>query len=192
MKKYKNSRTTTSCSGVPAAKGTYLPGGALLTTFGKAGGRVIDSGSDPLGRWAWQKLIGKGGKTIQIVSAYRVSQKTMPGPTTAYTQQYKMLQDMDHSDPHPRNQFIIDLTAHLQTAISNKEEIILALDANEEILPDGVPGPANSITTLKNTMHLSDVFTLPPVLPTTKTTVSDKNTGCSSNTLDWGRDPSSS
>ena len=158
MKKYKNSRTTTTCSRVPAAKGTYLPGGALLTTFGQVGGRVIESGSDPLGRWAWQKVIGKDGKIIQIISAYRVSQTSMPGPTTAYTQQYKMLQDMDHSDPHPKNQFIIDLTHHLGKAKTNKEEIILALDANEEILQDGVPGPTHSITTLKDSANLTDVF----------------------------------
>ena len=91
------------------------------------GGRVIESGSDPLGRWAWQKVIGKEGKIIQIISAYRVAQKSMPGPTAAYTQQYKMLQDMDHSDPHPRNQFIIDLTTHLHQAQTNKEEIILGV-----------------------------------------------------------------
>ena len=103
MKKYRNSRTATACSKIPAAKEAYLPGGALISTLGKCAGRVIASGSDDMGRWAWQKLVGKGGKTIQIISAYQVSQKSMPGPTTAYTQQYKMLQDKDHSDPHPRN-----------------------------------------------------------------------------------------
>ena len=81
---------------------------------GKFSGRVIASGSDKVGRRALQKLIGTGGRTIQIISAYKVSQKIMPGPTTVYTQQYKMLQDMDHSDPHPRNQFVIDLTKYIQ------------------------------------------------------------------------------
>ena len=136
-----------------------FPGGALLIAFRKAGGRVIASGSDPLGRWAWQKLIRQGGKTIQIISAYRVSQKIMPGPTAAYKQQYKMLQDMDHSDPHSKTQFIIDLTKHIKTAISQKEEIILALDANEEIMPNEIPSPTRSITLLKDSANLIDVFT---------------------------------
>ena len=158
MKKLRNSRTTTTCSKIPAANDTYLPGGALITTLGKFSARVIASGSDAMGRWAWQKLIGKGGRTIQIISAYIVSQKTMPGPTTAYTQQYKMLQDMDHSDPHPRNQFIIDLTKHIQESKQNKEEIILALDANEEILLEGVPGPKHSITQLMTDTNILDVY----------------------------------
>ena len=85
--KYRNSRTATACSKIPAAREAYLPGGALISTLGKWAGRLIASGSDDMGRCAWQKLVGKGGKTIQIISAYQVSQKSMPGPTTAYTQQ---------------------------------------------------------------------------------------------------------
>ena len=46
MKKFRNSRTTTACSKIPAANDTYLPGGALLTTLGKFSARVIASGSD--------------------------------------------------------------------------------------------------------------------------------------------------
>jgi hypothetical protein len=32
-------------------EGDYKPGGTALVTFGKIAGRVIESGSDPLGRW---------------------------------------------------------------------------------------------------------------------------------------------
>ena len=154
----KSSRTTTACSKIPAAKDTYLPGGALISTLGKWCRRVIASGSDDMGRWVWQKLIVKGGRKIQLISAYRDSQKSMPGPTTAYTQEYKMLQDMGHSDPHPRNKSIIDLTNHIKQATNSNEEIILALDANEDILPKEVPGPKHDIMTLMKDTNLIDVY----------------------------------
>ena len=52
MKKFRNSRTTTACSKIPAANDTYLPGCALIATLGKFSVRVIASGSDAMGRWA--------------------------------------------------------------------------------------------------------------------------------------------
>ena len=82
----------------------------------------------------------------------------MPGPTTAYTQQYKMLQDKDHSDPHTRNQFMIDLTQHISEATTNNKDIILALDVNKNILPEGVPGPKYSITNFIKDTNLTDVY----------------------------------
>ena len=86
MKKFKSSRTTTACSAIPAATDTYLPGGALVTTFGKWAGRILSSGSDPLGRWAWQRLMGKDDKIVHIISAYRVSQISSDiDKTTAYS-----------------------------------------------------------------------------------------------------------
>ena len=53
MKKFKSSRITTACSAVPAATDIYLLGGVLITTFEKWAGRILSSGSDPFGRWAW-------------------------------------------------------------------------------------------------------------------------------------------
>ena len=72
----------------------------------------------------------------------------MSGPTTAYTQQYKMLQDMDEPNPHPRNKFIKDPTKHIQQATTNNEEKILALDANKELLPFGAHKKKHSISSL--------------------------------------------
>ena len=82
----------------------------------------------------------------------------MPGPTTAYTQQYNMLQDKYHSDLHPKKQFIIDLTQHIQEVTTNNEDIILALDANKDILPEGVPGPKYSITNFIKDTNLTDMY----------------------------------
>ena len=73
----------------------------MLTTLGRWCGRIVDTGSDAQGRWSWQKMLGKEGKTILIISAYRVSQKSLPGPMTVYTQQYHMLLDKDNINPQP-------------------------------------------------------------------------------------------
>ena len=61
-------------------------------------------------------------------------QDTLPGPLTAYTQQYNILHDADDLDPRPRRQFIIDLTKEInkKQAIGNLQ-IIVGIDANEII-----------------------------------------------------------
>ena len=102
MKHFQGSRTTTSNSRIPAIEHTYLPGGALLTPFNQYKGRVIDTGSDTVGRWAWQRLIGKGNKIIHIISTYMVSQTSMSGDTKAYAQQHQMLTDLNHTNPLPK------------------------------------------------------------------------------------------
>ena len=158
MKKFKSSRTTTACSAIPAATGTYLPGGALVTTFGKWAGRILSSGSDPLGRWAWQRLMGKDDKIVHIISAYRVSQNSADiDKTTAYSQQYQMLMDLDHTNPNPKEQFITDLRTHIQTSAKN-EMLIIGLDANEDVLPEDSPAKETSITALMRDLNLIDVF----------------------------------
>ena len=159
MRKFRSSRTTTSCSSCPAAVDTYLPGGTMLTTLGRWCGRIVDSGSDELGRWSWQKMLGKSGKIILIISAYRVSQTSLPGPTTAYAQQYQMLLDKDKTNPQPKTQFIQDLIPFIQQAKERQEQIILALDANEEILSEDQQCPKHSISHLIQVTGLQDVYT---------------------------------
>ena len=85
-------------------------------------------------------MLGKEGKTILMISAYRVLQKSLPGPTTAYAQQYQMLLDKDNTNPKHRTQFIQDLILFLQQAIKRQEKKILALDANEELLLEEIFG----------------------------------------------------
>ena len=50
MKHFQGSRTAISNSMIPVTDQTYLLGGALLTTFNKFRGRVIDTGLDPMER----------------------------------------------------------------------------------------------------------------------------------------------
>ena len=131
----------------------------MLTTLGRWCGRIMNSRSDAQGRWSWQKMLGKEGEIILIISAYRVSQKSLPGPMTAYTQQYHMLLDKDNTNPQPQTQFIKDLIPFIQQARKRQEQIIIALDANEEILPEDQPIPKHSILYLVQATGLQDVYT---------------------------------
>ena len=86
-------------------------------------------------------------------------QDSLPGPFTAYAQQYKMMQDADYSDPRPRRQFITDLIQEIrQKQKTGKYQIILGIDANEVLESDGEPAKAHSITRLKRECGLTDVF----------------------------------
>ena len=69
-----------------------------------------------------------------------------------------MLLDLDHSDSHPRNQFILNLTKQIIQATTNNEEIILTLDSNEDILPEGVPGSVHSIINLLRDTNIVGLF----------------------------------
>ena len=68
-----------------------------------------------------------------------------------------MLMDLDHTNPHPKEQFITDLRKHIQTSAKN-EMLIIGLDANEELLPEDSPAKETSITALMRDLHLTDVF----------------------------------
>ena len=48
----------------------YKPGGTSIVTLGKTSGRVKNWGRDPLGRWTYQLLRGRGDTNILIVSIY--------------------------------------------------------------------------------------------------------------------------
>ena len=74
--------------------------------------------------------MGKDDKILHIISAYRVSQSSSDiEKTTAYSQQYKMLMDLDHTNPNPTDQFITDLRKHIRTSAHN-EMLIIGLDEN--------------------------------------------------------------
>ena len=70
-----------------------------------------------------------------------------------------MMQDADHPDPRPRRQFITDLIQEIkQKQKTGKHQIILGIDANEVLEPDGEPVKSHSITRLKRECGLVDAF----------------------------------
>ena len=130
-------------------------------------GRILTTEVDPskMGRWSCVNLRGKQDKIVSVYSAYRVPQDTLPGPLTAYAQQYNHLHDADVSDPRPRRQFIQDLIKEIKTKqATGKHHIILGIDANEVLEPDGTKVKKTSITNLKRECGLTDVYEYQHVL----------------------------
>jgi hypothetical protein len=118
------------------------PGGTTMLLTNNWTSRLIEKGEDPfgLGRWSYMILRGKESTKIAIISAYIVCTQSISsaGPTTSTTQQFRKLSKTlrEINDPHtpqPRLQFILDLQAWLQHLVQTGHDIILCLDANEDI-----------------------------------------------------------
>ena len=68
----------------------YKPGGILSLTQGGLKGRILESGSDHLGRWAYTKYRRNIGPPITVIVTYQVvdTDPKRAGPTTYATQMY--------------------------------------------------------------------------------------------------------
>ena len=140
IKYWKHAHVTTSASTKTARKSSYLPGGTCTTLLGKWTSRIMERGSDPTqGRWSWVRLQGNkssNGKrvNIRLINAYRVCQKYMTEKThTSYMQQYEIQIKEGIADPQPFTQVITDLIKFINECKKEGDEIILCLDANEEM-----------------------------------------------------------
>jgi hypothetical protein len=108
-------------------EGNYKPGGTVLLTFGKTAGQVKECGSDPLGRWTYQILDGKGNKEVLIMNVYQCCRSpTNPTGITSYHQQTIMLSEMDKTDTNPRRNFRRDLIAFIKSKVNK---------ANTNVIP---------------------------------------------------------
>ena len=113
------------------------PGGALLYNDGPWSGRLLETGSDPwgYGRWAYKIFQGKGGNSLLVVSAYRVSKGIKNGgPSTAWHQQ-KVLMAQENRTDDPADAFILDLESWLGEKMNPNAEVVLFVDANEKWHP---------------------------------------------------------
>jgi len=87
-----------------------------------------------MGRWSALALRGKANKTLLFVMAYRVcNQSVMLGSQKAYTQQYTQLIQNGYENPDPREIFVTDLIKQIQQWQQQKYEILLCMDANENM-----------------------------------------------------------
>ena len=90
--KHLNPCKLTMSSSAMIAPHDYKPGGTMIVSRGSITGRHSVSGSDSLGRWSFQKFIGKNLRTIVVISAYQVCQThDTKGKTTAFAQQQAQL-----------------------------------------------------------------------------------------------------
>ena len=146
----------------------FQHGGVGILVRDSHTGRICGRGEDPsgLGRWVWLRLRGHRGSHVRIFSAYRpVHNPRDPG--SVWSQHWDFLLASDPPrDCNPRQAFLTDLSAALQTAYAAGDQILVALDANEPTLwqPGNVVDTAFSHTSLQD-MHRSrhdDATTAPP------------------------------
>jgi hypothetical protein len=127
----------------------YKPGGTLTGISNELCGRFQSSGSDPhgLGRWSFIQLTAKDGKSLVVVTAYRVCNANIgtSGASTAFHQQWNLLRQKGILIPNPRKQFIKDLIIEVNKWKSAGADIILGGDFNER-LGDTQDGLAHLVT----------------------------------------------
>jgi hypothetical protein len=131
---FDHSKIVFSTSAIPSMS-NYKPGGTMLVAQGKITGRVLDSGTDALGRWTFFVLSGKHLHHVTIISANQVcAQPTVDNgrirTLTASALQTSMLLTQGRSVT-PRQAFISDLSNFIRHQQQLGHGIILAGDFNE-------------------------------------------------------------
>ena len=112
----------------------YKPGGTMLAALNHTSGRVVSHTVDKWGRWTAQTLRGKHDRKITIVNVYQVVPDTPgSGKVTSATQQRSLLLDSEDRLSDPREAFLRDLNAYLQSCKTNGEELLVMGDFNERI-----------------------------------------------------------
>ena len=124
--------TSASTAEIPSL---VKPGGTAMLVDVTYTGSIIDRGQDwtTMGRWSYITLKGRNDRVINIITGYRCNNISTPsGATTAWAQQYSIARQRGIQQPRPHADFLIDLEKWLSPKITNGEEVLLALDANEE------------------------------------------------------------
>lgn len=118
---------TASCYEEHAASNLKEPGGVCQLMLGRILNLHKQSGSDDLGRWAWQQIRIDGIRSIYVITAYRVCPK--PSATshmkTAWHQQCRGLVRRKLRYPDPRKQFLLDLGKFLLSLKDQGADCIL-------------------------------------------------------------------
>jgi hypothetical protein len=127
---FRTSKTVISESDIQSDS-IYKPGGTATTIVGKWQARILEKGSDTsgLGRWSFV-IISSNKKKLAVITAYKPCKTT--GPTTAWTQQWILLHEQNKT-PDPIKAFYEDLSATLKEWRSQGVEILLLIDANEQV-----------------------------------------------------------
>jgi hypothetical protein len=129
---------------------SHLQGGCLASVLNEVSHRVKEGGQDAtgLGRWSFIRLRGKSvasaeltkdranySRDLVVVSAYRPNPPGT-GPATVWAQQ-KNFFNLQHNDIDPREAFVRDLIDAITKWRSDGCEVILGVDANEDLSQTG-------------------------------------------------------
>ncbi len=112
-------------------------GGTIMVTTGKLNQFITttDRDKDPtgLGRWVSTLYLGKGGCSTRVITAYNPCYNRTPLSGSSY-QQHRRYFIRTHRDlTCPRLQFQADLIHQMKAWKSNGENLILCMDANQDI-----------------------------------------------------------
>ena len=110
-------------------------GGCSTSVLNEASHRVTSSGADELGRWSWIRLQGrtrdKGHRDLVVISAYRPNPPS-DGHRTVWFQ-HKAHFSRTNRDADPREAFIKDLSAAVNSWRDAGCSIVLGMDANDDL-----------------------------------------------------------
>lgn len=117
----------------------YQPGGTFMATTGRwstrsTGTPLVDPSG--LGRWSGLCFLGKRGKRLAIITAYRSPRQQPTGGFGFFDQQHSLLLSQGVSNPNVRKQFVTDIVLFLNNLQSKGYEVIVSLDANETLGQD--------------------------------------------------------
>ena len=110
-------------------------GGVVILTRNNAASRVMESGKDDsgLGRWVWVRYRGRNGIVTCIICCYRPCVPSSNGSTgSVYAQHQRHFNDKA-DDICPREAFTRDLGIEIQSWLDSGDQLILGLDANEDM-----------------------------------------------------------
>ena len=129
----------------------YLQGGACLIVTGAWASRVMEHGSDNLGRWVWATLRGQQQEKTTVVTMYCPNRgSTTLGPSTVWSQQWIRLQEMVNEEEgdqtvDPRRQCLDDFKVWAKKRIEQGHKLVILTDANQ------------SLTDVRDAYNLSDL-----------------------------------
>eukprot|EP00980_Cylindrotheca_fusiformis_P016915 scaffold5139_cov100-Cylindrotheca_fusiformis.AAC.1 len=137
----------TSATSQTPCDSLFKPGGVLSVTRDNLVGRLIDKGSDSMGRWTFCKYAGKNGKVITVVTVYQVCMRptNVVGNTAFHQQQLSIATEAQDNDvelthgPQPRIRFHNDLVNFLRRLRRKGESIVLMGDFNDDICSGSSP-----------------------------------------------------
>jgi hypothetical protein len=141
----------------------YKPGGTLTAVVGKWQSHISERGNDEsgLGRWSYLRL-SSNKRNLIVITAYKPI-KTQ-GPYTTWTQQWILLREAT-KNPDPIKAFCDDLNTVLQKWVEKEYDIILMIDANEEV--GSQPGGLSSVISSAGLYYLLDARHSAPHYPNT-------------------------
>ena len=110
-----------------------LVGGTATLTINDCVHRVTSMEGDPsgMGCWASVKLQGKDQISVRFISAYRCV-KNIHGPLSVWNQQ-RFILDSNNQTDDPLEAFDQDLINNIKKWLDLGEQVILGIDANEDV-----------------------------------------------------------